>query len=220
MRPSCTYNKLTVCYVWPNIFPTNRAFAFELCRTSLDSYCKNPHLYRGVIPMPSDRDVLLQLAIGLEYIHSKNVIHRDVKPANVLISMDGVIKLADFGLSKIVERCSKTFTHSGAKGTRRWLAPELLSAAKTGQKIRGSGKSDIFALGCLYFFFLVPAIHPFGNEAEEVVQGRIVRGEPVHIESTNNRSFILTINKFSTNDVSSALQNWIRQTLLANSFKK
>lgn len=139
--------------------------------------------------MPSERDVLLQLAIGLEYIYSQKVIHRDVKPANVLISMNGVIKWADFGLSKIVEKSSsRSFTYSGLRGSPRWLAPEHIDRiSNKNLKIKGGAKSDVFALGCLFFFFLVPAVHPFGNDAEtqETIHERIKEGKPVNFGSMN-----------------------------------
>lgn len=115
--------------------------------------------------MPSDCQVLLQMAAGLEFIHEKGIIHRDVKPGNVLISYDNpaVIKWADFGMSRAVTIGSKTFSWSELKGTERWMAPELIVANEE-DKVRGSKKCDIFALGCVFFFFLVPGKHPFGED--------------------------------------------------------
>ncbi len=48
-------------------------------------------------PLPSDRDVVYQIADGLDYVHSQNLVQFDIKPENILVSMKGEIKLADFG---------------------------------------------------------------------------------------------------------------------------
>ena len=79
--------------------------ALELCTTSLDKVFlpdENPKKYRG--SLPSELELMLQLSIGLEYIHSQNLIYRDIKPENVLISTaskgEFVMKWADFGFAK------------------------------------------------------------------------------------------------------------------------
>jgi serine/threonine protein kinase len=148
--------------------------------------------------MPSKQEVLLQMAQGLEYIHSQGLIHRDVKPANILISHDNpaIIKWADFGLSRAVVTGSKTFSWSKLQGTDRWLAPELISATQQ-QKIKGSQKCDIFALGCVFFFFLVPGVHPFGEGDGFSTQTNIKDKKPLNfyrkrnLHTTSVKHFIL-----------------------------
>ena len=156
--------------------------ALEKCLTSLDNYCRKPNVCR-IIPMPSHQEVLLQMAQGLEYIHSKGLIHRDVKPHNILISGDNpaVIKWADFGMSRAVITGSKTFSWSKLQGTDRWLAPELIAASRE-EKVQGSQKCDIFALGCCFFFFLVPGIHPFGDRSDNSTQNNIMNKNPVNFD--------------------------------------
>jgi serine/threonine protein kinase len=66
-----------------------RYFALELCDASLDRLFLNendPKKYRG--PMPTETDVLLQLAKGLMYIHQMKYVHRDIKPSNALIALN------------------------------------------------------------------------------------------------------------------------------------
>src|SRR5437763_2107833 len=68
-------------------------------------------------------DVLVQACRGLDYAHRNGVVHRDVKPGNLLRSTDGVVKLADFGIAKAAEQASITQVGS-VLGTAAYLAPE------------------------------------------------------------------------------------------------
>ncbi len=181
---------ISLLQIFLNIYAIHRAFALELCLTSIDDYCKKPNLFQGIIPMPSNRKVLIQLAEGMNYIHQYHkTLHRDIKPKNVLISfkgseMEAVIKWADLGLSKALSSCSKSITFSGKKGSERWLSPEILNEDDKG-KIKGSVKSDNFSLGCVYFFYLLNGLHPFGNDNERIVtiQDRIKKGNPINFRS-------------------------------------
>jgi len=86
--------------------------------------------YRGP-RLSSDIQVLMQLAEGLDYIHSKGFVHRDVKPNNVLISLPKengnppVVKWGDFGSAKQLYFGYDTYLPSGVRGTFCWMAPEL-----------------------------------------------------------------------------------------------
>jgi serine/threonine protein kinase len=127
------------------------------------------------------------LAEGLEYIHSKNLIHRDIKPGNVLIyvdSTDGQItmKLADFGLSKSVNGRGSYTMNSGVKGTYTYLAPELLQKLMQNEEILGRGtiKSDVFALGLVFVFLLLKGHHLYGSN-EIAIINNIVANKQVNI---------------------------------------
>lgn len=56
----------------------------------------------GSIPENDIKNIIYQILKGLQYVHSKNISHRDLKPENVLISNDGLVKICDFGSSKII----------------------------------------------------------------------------------------------------------------------
>jgi serine/threonine-protein kinase len=85
------------------------------------------------------------VADALEYAHGRNVIHRDVKPANIMIRQNGEIVITDFGIAKVRQSGEKTATSSVVMGTPLYMAPEQIEG-------RGvDGRSDIYALGiCLY----------------------------------------------------------------------
>ncbi|XP_046439799.1 serine/threonine-protein kinase/endoribonuclease IRE1-like [Daphnia pulex] len=156
-----------------------KCFALELCNASLDQLFlkeNDPKKYRG--PMPQKMEVLLQLAKGLEYIHTMELIHRDIKPENVLIWVNPntkqvLMKWADFGFSKSVNE-NGTFTMSGVRGTFNWLAPEILelmdeaSFAKKKTQKRGTVKSDVFAEGLVFGYFLSEGVHPFGTSSIQI----------------------------------------------------
>ncbi len=92
-----------------------------------------------------------QLLLGLEYLHRNGIAHRDIKGANVLVSNDGTIKLADFGASKRLGANSTVMSGTGTgtggnpKGTPLWMAPEVIKAT---QSARGWKKADVWSVGC------------------------------------------------------------------------
>ncbi|EGF78793.1 hypothetical protein BATDEDRAFT_3892, partial [Batrachochytrium dendrobatidis JAM81] len=96
-----------------------------------------------------------QILCGIEYLHSKNIIHRDVKGANMLIDNEGRVKISDFGISKKNEYMAyQRMTRMSLQGSIYWMAPEVA---------RGKGysaKVDIWSLGCLVLEMLTGE-HPW-----------------------------------------------------------
>lgn len=88
----------------------------------------------------------LQILSGLAYIHSKGVIHRDLKGVNILSTKDGVVKLVDFGVAKM---WTATKTHS-VIGTPYWMAPEVIQ-----MNAKESSACDIWSLGCTVVELLI-----------------------------------------------------------------
>lgn len=128
----------------------------------------------------SDRDVakaVLDVAKGLAHCHANDVLHRDIKPSNVLVSDTGVVKLADFGLARPVERDSK-FTSTGAGvGTPLYSAPEQLDGEAT-------KASDIYALGVMMYQG-VTGKPPFRGGKPTEIQEKIKQDQPKRIASKN-----------------------------------
>jgi serine/threonine protein kinase len=148
--------------------------------------------------MPPDGQVLYQIANGLRYIHSRNLVHRDVKPDNILISMTTPVqmKLSDFGLVKKISP-QGTYTQSGLKGTLIWMAPEILELlnhsrdSTTEELPRGSIQSDTFAAGCVFFYFLTRGKHPFGNYIR--IQVNIVDNNPIELNQHEKSKYFICI---------------------------
>ena len=101
-------------------------------------------------PLPQDLiyDIISQLCLGLKEIHDKNVVHRDIRPSNILINEDNKIKIADFGLSHQLNP-SKNYTLTQNKGGACfYIAPEIFKDGKYNKK------SDIYSLGCIIYELL------------------------------------------------------------------
>lgn len=149
-------------------------------------------------PIPSIEEIIIQLAAGLECIHNNNLVHRDIKPGNVLIwvgdtntnpSQQIVIKLADFGLCKQTKETG-SFSMSGIKGTRDWSAPELLKVYDEEHRDksslpRGTIQSDIFSEGLVFAYVLLQGKHLYGNGTNVV--NNLLNNQPVNL----NGKFIL-----------------------------
>jgi serine/threonine-protein kinase len=104
--------------------------------------------------------IVAQVAAGLDAAHAAGLVHRDVKPANVLLGPNDHAYLSDFGLSRRVRSISGVTATGQWVGTLDYVAPE---------QIRGGtvdARTDIYALGCVLYFLLTGAI-PFPREGDE-----------------------------------------------------
>jgi len=87
-----------------------------------------------------------ELLLGFEYLHSKDVVYRDIKPENILIDVDGHVKIADFGLSKVIPKRQRSHSFCGSP---EYMCPEILL---------GQGhdrRADIYCLGALLYELVV-----------------------------------------------------------------
>jgi parallel beta-helix repeat protein len=112
------------------------------------------------------------IADGLAYAHAHGIIHRDIKPHNILVTGDFVPKITDWGMSKVI---ATTMEKSSVAGfSLSYAAPEQVSPAEFG---RTDVRTDIYQLGAL-FYELVTGSIPFGGESIVEVGNAIVRDDP------------------------------------------
>jgi serine/threonine protein kinase len=120
--------------------------------------------------------LLRQAADALDYAHSRGVVHRDVKPANFILSDRGALKIADFGIAKLVTGESTGITQTGAMiGTIHYMAPEQISM----QPI--SGQTDQFALAVIAYEMLTGQ-KPFQGDSAASILMQVMTAEPPPVE--------------------------------------
>jgi serine/threonine protein phosphatase PrpC len=135
------------------------------------------HLLNSIRPMPEKDAVRLasRLCEALAYMHEHGVVHRDLKPQNIMICYDGTIRIVDFGIAKAAEGRRITFTgFTPAVGTPDYMAPEQVKGK------RGDERTDIYSLGAM-LYEMVAGEPPFAGENENlfVVMNARVTGDPV-----------------------------------------
>ena len=109
--------------------------------------------------------IVLRCAETLEQAHSVQMVHRDIKPDNIMLTRRGQVKVADFGLAKALDDDDMSMTQSGTGlGTPYYMAPEQARNAK-----HVDGRSDIYALGITLYHCLTGKLPFTGNSAMEVV---------------------------------------------------
>ncbi|XP_025155794.1 serine/threonine-protein kinase/endoribonuclease IRE1 isoform X2 [Harpegnathos saltator] len=148
-----------------------RYIALELAEATLQDYVVGKYNKEKI----SVKDILYQATFGLAHLHSLDIVHRDIKPHNVLLSVPGPrgevrAMISDFGLCKKLQLGRVSFSRrSGITGTDGWIAPEILNGERTTCAV------DIFSLGCVFYYVFSSGKHPFGDPLRR--QANILCGE-------------------------------------------
>jgi eukaryotic-like serine/threonine-protein kinase len=133
---------------------------------------------------PSDADraveLLVQVCAGLEHAHAAGLVHRDIKPQNLLVRSDGVVKIADFGIARTLQATQLTQVGT-VLGTAAYLAPEQAA----GEQVTAA--ADIYSLGAVAYELLSGRTpYEFESLADLAVKQRQppppLRGVPAHVE--------------------------------------
>jgi serine/threonine-protein kinase len=121
------------------------------------------------IPLETSLALAQQIAEALDYAHAQGIVHRDIKPGNVIVTEEGFAKIADFGIAKIA---LTEFTVPGqVLGTPSFMAPEQFLGASV------DGRSDLFSLGVILYWMLT-GVKPFTGENAASVSFKLVYQDP------------------------------------------
>jgi eukaryotic-like serine/threonine-protein kinase len=125
-------------------------------------------------PMESQRaiEIIADACQALNFSHQHGIIHRDVKPANIMISKTGAVKVMDFGIARALSDASSVTQTSAVIGTAQYLSPEQAR----GEKV--DARSDVYSLGCVLYEILTGE-PPFVGDTPVAVAYQHVREDPI-----------------------------------------
>ena len=134
---------------------------------------------RGALPWKWSVNIAIQIASALEIAHRNNIVHRDIKPHNIIITEDGVAKVTDFGIAKAVS--NSTITAFGSTmGSVHYFSPEHARGGYT------DSKSDLYSLGVVMYEMLTGKV-PFDADTPVSVALKHMQDEPIApIEANKN----------------------------------
>ncbi|MEV0298397.1 Stk1 family PASTA domain-containing Ser/Thr kinase [Nocardia sp. NPDC050710] len=131
-------------------------------------------LVRGKGPMPPRRamEIIADVCAALDFSHKAGIVHRDMKPANIMINRAGAVKVMDFGIARALADSSNPMTQTAAViGTAQYLSPEQAR----GETV--DARSDVYSVGCVLFEILTGE-PPFTGDSPVAVAYQHVREDP------------------------------------------
>jgi len=131
----------------------------------------------GLLPVDQVLDIVAQVASGLAYAHEHEIVHRDVKPSNIMMIRDGHVKITDFGIARMASSAVRTQTGM-VLGSPKYMSPEQVMGKEIDQR------SDIFSLGVMLYEMLTGQA-PFNGENVNAIMYQTLNGVPVPADTLN-----------------------------------
>ncbi len=129
----------------------------------------------GPFEIEDAQGIILQIALGLHEAHQKGIVHRDIKPGNIMLTKKGLAKITDFGLAKVERGVDRTKTNM-IVGTAAYMSPEQAQ----GENV--DFRSDIWSLGVLFYEMLTGKL-PFGREDYQAGLHATLYDDPIPLDS-------------------------------------
>ena len=123
---------------------------------------------RGKLPYKEAVSIAIQVANGMDAAHKHNIVHRDIKPQNIIISKEGKVKVTDFGIAKVAS--SSTINSSSTMGSVHYISPEQARGGYSDEK------SDIYSMGITLFEMLTGRV-PFNGETTVAIAIKHIQEE-------------------------------------------
>jgi TolB-like protein/Tfp pilus assembly protein PilF len=140
-------------------------------------------LSRGALAPAEALDIAAQIASALRAAHEAGIVHRDVKPENVMLRPDGYVKVLDFGIAKLAPRLTNAAEGNGHNGSTVKTTPGLIMGTDrymSPEQARGQevdARADVWSLGCV-LYELLSGVPPFTGETASDVVAAVLRTEP------------------------------------------
>ena len=179
----------------PNIASLHNALRFDnqllMVMEYLDGITLHTKLREGKLPAVTSIDIVLQVLSALGYAHGQGVIHRDVKPANIMLTTGGVVKLMDFGIARSATDTLQLTQAGAAVGSVYYMSPEQVQGRPV------DGRSDLYSVGVMLYEMVTGSKPLRGDSSWTVMNAHLVQvpQSPATLNSELSPPFCLAILK-------------------------
>jgi serine/threonine-protein kinase len=164
-----------IMFIDEGVYEENGQFYVYVVMECLEGIDLQKYLYANNLNLKDIKEIFIQILEGLNAVHEKNIVHRDLKPQNIFITKNNIVKILDFGLSKLIDFTSITST-GDIIGSPIYMSPEQVKDSKNIDY-----RSDYYALGVI-LFELITKTYPYGDIASrEQLYFNIIHEKPLSV---------------------------------------